>query len=119
VRVVLDSRAHRLLSGRLVVVEYRGHRSGRTFRIPLRFAPVTTNAVVAIAVQPQRKLWWRSFALPAPAVLRLAGSDVAAEGALVEGASRERSLAAYVTRFPHAARLTGDAAVVVFERRDG
>jgi hypothetical protein len=110
---------HRVLSGRLVVVEYSGHHSGRTFRIPLRFAPVTSDTVVAVAVQPQRKLWWRSFARPAPAVLRLAGSDVAAEGALVEGAARERALAAYVARFPHSAGLTRDAAVVVFERRDG
>jgi hypothetical protein len=107
------------MSGRLVVVEYRGHRSGRTFRIPLRFARVTKDAVVAVAVQPQRKLWWRSFARPAAAVRRLAGSDVAAVGARVEGASRERALAAYVARFPGSARLTRDAAVVVFERRDG
>jgi hypothetical protein len=119
VRAVLDSRAHRLLSGRLVMVEYQGHRSGHTFRIPLRFAPATKDRIVAIAVRPQRKLWWRSFARPAPAVLRLGGSQVRARGALVEGDDREQALAAYLDRYPRSERLTLDAAVVVFERGDG
>jgi hypothetical protein len=118
-RAVLDSRAHRTLSGRLVVVEYRGYRSGRTFRIPLRFAPATKDTIVVVAVRPQRKNWWRSFARPAPAVLRLGGSQVRAEGALVEGGDRERALTAYLHRYPRSERLTLDAAVVVFERGDG
>ena len=38
VRAVLDSPAHRVLSGTLLVMAYRGLRSGRAFRIPLRYA---------------------------------------------------------------------------------
>ena len=57
VRGVLDSPAHRLLSGRLLVLEYRGRRSGRTFRIPLRYAETRDGSLVAIAVEPDRKHW--------------------------------------------------------------
>ena len=97
------------------MVEYSGHRSGRTFRIPLRYAAGGGDTVVAIAVGAERKLWWRSFADPADAVLQLQGRRVRARGALVEGAARETALAAYRTRFPRSARLARDAAVVVFE----
>ena len=91
VRGVLDSRAHRLLSRRLVVLGYRGHRSTRSFHIPLRYAETTGGAIVALAVSPERKLWWRSFAEPSAATLILRGERVAAVGALAEGDHRKRA----------------------------
>ena len=117
VRAVLDSRAHGILSGRLVVVSYRGHRSGRTFRIPLRYARSPHGQLVAIAVQPEQKLWWRSFTEPAPATLTFRGQRVEARGALTEGDTRERALAVYAARYPRSAGLAPDAAIVVFTSR--
>jgi hypothetical protein len=95
-------------------VAYRGHRSGRTFRVPLRYAQTTDGAVVAVAVRPERKRWWRSFAEPADATLTLRGNRVEAIGALAEGDDRDRARAAYVSRFPRSAALARDAAIVVF-----
>jgi hypothetical protein len=117
-RAVLDSRAHGILSGRLVVVSYRGHRSGRTFRIPLRYAASPDGRFVAIAVRPEQKLWWRSFAEPAPATLTFRGKRVETRGALSDGDARERALAVYVARFPRSARLARDAAIVEFTPED-
>ena len=114
VRALLDSPAHRLLSRSLVTVAYHGHRSGRVFRIPLRYAETTDGAVVAVAVRPEGKRWWRSFAEPADATLTLRGRRVGAIGALARGDGRERALEAYVARFPRSARLAHDAAIVVF-----
>ena len=102
-RAVLDSPAHRLLSGTLVVLAYRGHRSGRTFRSPLRYARTTDGAVVALAVRPERKHWWRSFAQPAPAVVLVAGEQRAMTGRLLDGEERREALAVYLARFPRAA----------------
>ena len=113
-RSVLDSPAHRLLSGTLVVLAYRGHRSGRLFRIPLRYAETTDGAVVAVAVRPKQKRWWRSFAEPAPATVTLRGERVEVIGALALGEDRERALETYVARFPRSAGLARDAAIVVF-----
>ena len=114
VRAVLNSRAHWLLSGRLVVVSYCGRRSGRSFRIPLRYAAFPDGRLVALAVQPERKLWWRSFAEPAPASLTIRRKRVEARGALTEGDARERALTVYVARFPRSAHLAQEAAIVEF-----
>jgi len=114
VRAMLRSRAHRVLSRTLVVVEYRGRRSGSVFRIPLRYAPMADGSIVALAVKPDRKLWWRSFLAPAPATLTLRGEPVEASGRLVEDEARARALEAYVARFPRSARHAREAAFVVF-----
>lgn len=119
VRIVLESRAHRLLSGRLVLVAYRGRRSGREFRIPLRYAETEVGALVTVAVRPDRKQWWRAFRTAHAATLTLRGAHVDALGAVAEEDERNAALRAYLDRYPGSARLTGDAAVVVFEARDG
>ena len=114
VRAVLGSRGHRLLSGRLLVLDYRGRRTARRYRIPLRYAETGTGELVAVAVRPERKQWWRSFAEPAAASVLLRGTTVDVVGALASGAARASVLARYDARYPRGARWTGDAAVVVF-----
>ena len=131
VRGVLGSPVHRLLSGALVVLAYRGHRSGRGFRIPLRYAETPDGSIVAVAVRPERKLWWRSFARPTDASLLVAGVSRAVTGRLLDGEERRAALRAYLGRFPRAAGPLGlgrdrddealdraPAAVVAFEGRD-
>lgn len=114
VRAVLLSRAHRLLSSTLVIVEYQGHRSGRPFRIPLRYATSPDGGLVAVAVQPEQKLWWRSFTERTSATLTLRRQRIEVRGGLTDGEARERSLAVYVARYPRSAGVARDAAVVVF-----
>jgi hypothetical protein len=116
VRALLRSRAHRLLSGRLAVLAYEGHRSGRTFEIPLRYAAAAEGRFVAVAVRPERKLWWRSFAEPREAGLLVRCERVRAVGRLAAGEARQQAAAAYVARYPRSQGLVRDAAVVVFER---
>ena len=107
VRAVLDSPAHRVLSGVLVVVAYRGHRSARAFRIPVRYSEMPDGRIVALAVQPERKLWWRSFVEPTPATILVRGSDRAVTGRLLQGDERRAALRAYVSPFPRAKRPLG------------
>ena len=114
VRAVLGSRAHRILSGQLLVLTYRGHLSGRTFRIPLRFAEMADGRLAAVAVRPERKLWWRSFREPSHATLTLRGDPFEVRGAIVEGAERDAAIAAYVERHRRTAGLARGAAIVVF-----
>jgi len=102
VRGVLASPAHRLLSGALVVLTYRGRRSGREFRIPLQYAETPDGRVVALAVRPERKLWWRSFAEPSRAVLRVARTDRAVTGHVLQGQERRAAARTYLERFPRA-----------------
>ena len=117
VRAVLASPAHRLLSGRLLVLGYRGRRSGKTFRIPLLYAVTKDARLVSLAVGAERKLWWRAFGEPTAATLILRGRTVDVVGAVASGAARDVALAAYLERHPRSARVTQDAAVVVFTER--
>jgi hypothetical protein len=119
VRAVLDSPMHGLLSGRLVLVEYRGRRSGRTFRIPLRYAPTGDGGIAAVAVRPERKQWWRAFAPAAGATLTIRGAPVSARGEITAGDARNAALEAYLARYPRSRRVAQDAAVVVFRPVDG
>ncbi len=114
VPAVLGSPAHRLLSGRLLVLDYRGGHTGRQYRIPLRYAELDTGELVAVAVRPERKQWWRSVAEPAAASVVRRGATVDVVGALASGETRAAVIARYDTRNPRGARWTGDAAVVVF-----
>jgi hypothetical protein len=116
VRGILRSPAHGLLSGRLIVLEYQGHRTGRTFAIPLRYAQAPDGRLVALAVEPGRKQWWRSFAEPRPAVALHRGQRHDVVGTLAEGVTRDEAREAYVARYPRSAGLVNDAAFVVFER---
>jgi hypothetical protein len=112
---VLRSRAHRLLSGSLIVLEYQGRKTGRTFAIPLRYAEVADRLLVALAVEPAGKRWWRAFIEPRRAVVLHIGSRRVVVGTLAEGSLREEARAAYVARYPRSAPLVEDAALVVFE----
>lgn len=117
VRRVLGSRVHRLLSGSLVLLEYEGRTSGRTFAIPLRYAEtVDGQQLVTVAVDRSRKLWWRTFTQPRRAVVVLRGARRDVRGMLVEGARNDDASATYAARFPRSAGLLEHAAVVVFER---
>ena len=114
VRAVLRSRLHPVLSGRLLVLTYRGRRTGRTFAIPLRYAELPDGRLVAVALRPEEKLWWRAFADPGRAAATLRGRAVDVTGVVAAGASREEARAAYVRRYRRAGRLLDEAALVVF-----
>jgi hypothetical protein len=116
VRGILRSPAHRLLSRSLIILEYEGRTTGRTFAIPLRFAETPDELLVAIAVDPARKRWWRAFAEPSPAVVLLRGQRHEVVGTLAAGVLGDEARAAYAARYPSSTRLLEDAALVVLHR---
>lgn len=116
VRAILRSPLHGLLSRRLVVLDYEGRRTGRSFAIPLRYAETADGRLVALAVEPRRKQWWRSFVEPRAAVVLHRGRRHEVVGTLAEGTARDAARESYVARYPRSARLVDDAALVVFER---
>lgn len=64
VRAVARSPAHRLLGRRLVLLTYRGRRTGRRHELPVMAAPSGTDLVVLVG-QHTAKTWWRNFG-PSP-----------------------------------------------------
>lgn len=111
VRVVLRSRLHPLLSGRLLLLAYRGRRTGRLHEIPVLYVE-DGGRLVVVAVRPPRKLWWRSLTSPTPVRLVLRGTRLDASGVVLEGDERDAARLAYARGNARVERLTRDAAVV-------
>jgi len=56
---VLRSRLHRLLGGRLLLLTYRGRRSGRPHTLPLLYAR-DGDDLLLVALHPRTQTWWRN-----------------------------------------------------------
>jgi hypothetical protein len=85
---VLTSRAHRLLSSGLCVIEYDGRRSGKTFRLPVGFHEIDGTVIVSTSIAPERN-WWRNFSRAHPARLCIAGRWRDVEGQVLEPGTDE------------------------------
>jgi deazaflavin-dependent oxidoreductase (nitroreductase family) len=77
---VLRSPAHRLLSRWLLLLTYRGRRSGRSYTIPLLYARDGGDFLL-VALHPGGQLWWRSLTGGAAVEVRVAGRSVNARAA--------------------------------------
>src|SRR5260370_7708107 len=55
-RLVLGSRAHRMMSGRLLLLSFTGRRTGRSYTTPVSFVREGTNLLV-----PAGGAWWKNL----------------------------------------------------------
>jgi hypothetical protein len=74
VRVILRSRWHRLLSGRLLLITVTGRRTGREHTLPVGYTETGAGVRIGVAA-PERKRWWRNLVGGAPVRVRLRGED--------------------------------------------
>lgn len=74
IRMVLVSPAHRVVSGRLALIEVTGRRTGRRHTFPVGYKRDGERVTIAV-VLPERKVWWRNLRDGAPVRLRLAGHE--------------------------------------------
>jgi deazaflavin-dependent oxidoreductase (nitroreductase family) len=107
VRAVLCSRAHRLLSGSLLLLDYTGRRSGHRYVLPVGYAPTGAGGNLVVVVgQHTTKTWWRNFeALPQKVTVRLSGHPRQASARLLRDGTDEHAQAvrAYRAMLPRAA----------------
>jgi deazaflavin-dependent oxidoreductase (nitroreductase family) len=102
---LLRSPLHRLASGSLLLITYRGRSSGRRFTIPVMYAERDGTLTIFVG-HPERKKWWRNLRVGAQVEVRLRGrrlrgqAEVARDSAAVE---------TYVARYPRA-RMAIEAA---------
>ncbi len=86
-RLLLRSPLHRLMSGRLLLLSFRGRRTGKSYTIPVGY--VEHNGVLLITAQSR---WWKNLGEGAVVDLRLRGRArtgrtevVRDDAALIEG----------------------------------
>jgi hypothetical protein len=95
---------HRLVSGSVMVVCYRGRRSGQPRVLPVQYAadPGDPAVLVVYPAHAERKTWWRNFSDGSDAVLVLRRVEVEAHGRVLGATDPDRAgaVAAYRARWP-------------------
>jgi hypothetical protein len=95
---LLRSPLHRLLSGSLLLVSFRGRRSGRRFTIPVMYAERGGTLTVFVG-DPARKTWWRNVGSGAEVEVGLRGGRLRGQAAVASDAAAART---YLERYPRA-----------------
>jgi len=85
---LLRSRLHFVASKGLMLLSWKGRRSGREYCIPVGYQR-DDNAVIVLISKPDEKTWWKNFRLPWSAELLIQGRLRSATGTCVEPGSPE------------------------------
>lgn len=112
VTALLRSPLHRVLSGAVDVVRYRGRRSGREHSTPTQYVELGDEVLILVG-RPETKRWWRNFQEDHEVEVLVRGTWRPMVGRAVVGAEDPETVAAlldvYLARFPKAARVLGNA----------
>ncbi len=108
VRLILRSPLHRMMSAALLLITYRGRKSGKEYTLPVQYAQ-EGRTIYIVPGMPEQKTWWRSLRGGAPVRLRLAGKNLSAQAEVLEGPAAAEAilpaLAVYLKRFPGTAKM--------------
>jgi deazaflavin-dependent oxidoreductase (nitroreductase family) len=95
---LLRSPLHRLVSGSLLLISFRGRRTGRRFTIPVMYAE-RDGALTIFVGHPERKTWWRNLRNGAEVEVRLRGDRLRGRAAVADDAAVAST---YLERYPRA-----------------
>jgi hypothetical protein len=102
VRGLLRSPAHRLVSGSLLLLSYRGRRTGTWHTLPVQYAQ-DGGVLYVLPARPERKAWWRGLREPSRVRVLLRGRPLDAVAGVVDDPARlDEGVRAYLRRFPRA-----------------
>jgi deazaflavin-dependent oxidoreductase (nitroreductase family) len=105
---VLRSRVHTLLSASLLLLTYRGRKSGQEYRLPVQYAQ-DGGRIFILPGQPEMKTWWRNFKEETPVTITLRGKVIGGTAHLLEAPADSQiaqdGLRAYLRRFPGLGKL--------------
>jgi deazaflavin-dependent oxidoreductase (nitroreductase family) len=114
VSAVLRSRFHRLLSRSVMLLTFRGRRTGRSYRTPVMFATAPDGNLILVPGHPERKQWWRNLRHGAPVQVQVQGRVLDGHGEVVDDAELADAERVYLERFPRARpALRPDQPVIV------
>ncbi|MGD0249205.1 MAG: hypothetical protein ABSB75_09150 [Candidatus Limnocylindrales bacterium] len=96
------------LSGRVVLIRYKGRVSGQPRQLPVNCEPFEDRFLIRVGL-PEQKTWWRNFRTPWPMEMVRKGRRIPASAVAVMGDTAEgrRIAAEYFTRHSGAARRAG------------
>ena len=101
--LVLRSSLHRLMSATLLLITYRGRKTGREYSLPVQYAQAG-NLIYIMPGLPEQKTWWRNLKDGAPVRLTLHGQTLAGNAILLKQETEAEAilegLKVYLRRFP-------------------
>lgn len=98
---LLRSPFHRLASGSLLLITYRGRSSGRHITIPVMYAEREGTLTIFVA-HPEQKRWWRNLRDGAEVEVRLRGRRLRGQAEVVEDSA---AVETYLGRYPGARKV--------------
>ena len=108
VRLILLSPLHGMMSSALLLITYKGRKSGKAYTLPVQYVK-DNRTIYIIPGNPNQKIWWRNLRSASAVQLRLAGKALSCTASVLEGPSKSADIAGildiYLRRFPAAARL--------------
>ncbi|SEE94343.1 nitroreductase/quinone reductase family protein [Ruania alba] len=93
---------HRVLSGRYLILEFTGRRSGRRFRTPVAY--VRDGSAVLMSTDSP---WWRNVASNPGVGLRLRGREVSGTASVIDDGHAARAHLARLSTIPGYAKAAG------------
>lgn len=82
-RLILRSPLHGLMSAGLLLITYRGKKSGKEFTLPVQYTQ-DGKKIYIIPGMPEQKNWWRNLKGGLPVKLTLCGQIVNGNGIILE-----------------------------------
>jgi hypothetical protein len=105
IALILRSPLHRMLSNGIMLVTYRGRKSGRMITLPVSYAQDDEDENVLWTTSLRRRVWWRNLRGGEQVVLRLQGKNrLARAEALVDEEEVTDALFYYLTLTPSFAK---------------
>ena len=108
VKLILLSPFHGLMSASVLILTYRGCRSGKEYMLPVQYVQDGNNLFI-VPGDAEKKTWWRNFKDGLDVLLRLKGQFLSGCGILIEyEANAEeiiKGLGLYFQRFPLSAKI--------------
>jgi deazaflavin-dependent oxidoreductase (nitroreductase family) len=105
--LILRSPLHGLFSAALLLITYRGRKSGKEYTLPVQYVQAG-NTLYIVPGMPERKTWWRNLKGGLPVQVTLRGQVLNGNGRLLDpkrdAAEIVTGLGQYLQRFPPSAK---------------
>jgi len=82
VRFIMRSPLHGLMSKDVMLITYRGQKSGKEFTLPVSYLEDGATVFV-IPGMPDKKVWWHNIHENTPVLINLRGKSISAQASLL------------------------------------
>jgi len=98
VRFILRSPLHGMMSKNLMLITYRGEKSGKEFTLPVTY--LEDGATIHVMPgMPEKKVWWHNIHKNTPVTLIVRGRKINASGTRLEPEKDLRSITRILSMF--------------------